>query len=220
MTAKSAASSIESFKAQDNQTITQVTTEATAEEEEREEEVSQYNEDVEDHHTITDTLPAQLASKSEGKDEHDSKTDKADEASVTLSEKEEHVTATVPLPAPTPIPAPTPPASVFATPSASVYGTPSGSRVASPDKLAACLVSISQRKEMLAKQQSSRSINANVLPPPSTTTTRNLLSEKLRLKFGGGNPCAACHKNVYKVEELLALNQTWHKSCFRCGEIG
>ena len=215
MTAKSAASSIESFKAQDNHTITQVTTEATAEEEEREEEVSQYNEDVEDHYPLNDTLPVQLASKSEGKDEHDSKTDKADEASVTLSEKEE-VAAT----APTSIPAPTPPASVFATPSASVYGTPSGSRVASPDKLAACLVSISQRKEMLAKQQSSRSINANVLPPPSTNTTRNLLSEKLRSKFGGGNPCAACHKNVYKVEELLALNQTWHKSCFRCGEIG
>ena len=218
MTAKTTASSIESFKAQDNHTITQVTAEATAEEEEREEEVSQYNEDVEEHH-VNDTLQVQLASKSEGKDEHDSKTDKADEASVTLSEKEE-VAATAPAPTPTPIPAPTPPASVFATPSASVYGTPSGSRVASPDKLAACLVSISQRKEMLAKQQSSRNVGINTLPPPKNTTTRNLLSEKLRSKFGGGNPCAACHKNVYKVEELLALNQTWHKSCFRCGEIG
>ena len=29
--------------------------------------------------------------------------------------------------------------------------------------------------------------------------------------------CAMCHKAVYKMEEVLAVDKCWHKGCFRCG---
>ena len=29
--------------------------------------------------------------------------------------------------------------------------------------------------------------------------------------------CPACEKNVYKMEEIVAMSRTWHKACFVCG---
>ena len=29
--------------------------------------------------------------------------------------------------------------------------------------------------------------------------------------------CPVCSKSVYKMEEVLALDQSWHKACFTCG---
>lgn len=29
--------------------------------------------------------------------------------------------------------------------------------------------------------------------------------------------CPTCEKNVYKMEEIVAMSRTWHKSCFVCG---
>jgi hypothetical protein len=33
----------------------------------------------------------------------------------------------------------------------------------------------------------------------------------------GSNKCPICAKSVYKMEEILALSRTWHKTCFCCG---
>ena len=166
-------------------------------------EVTQYHE-VEDHHVEDNRVDEQFASKIDTKEEHDEKTDKADEASESSDNEESNH-----------IPAPNPPVSVLA----STNGTKFASRVVSPDKAAVCSVTIAQRKEMLLKQSIFRSVGSNALPSDfdPLSVNKRPQSERLPKKFGGGNPCAACNRSVYKVEELLALNQTWHKSCFRCG---
>jgi len=35
--------------------------------------------------------------------------------------------------------------------------------------------------------------------------------------FACAPSCAVCSKVVYKMEEVLAVDKCWHKSCFRCG---
>jgi len=32
----------------------------------------------------------------------------------------------------------------------------------------------------------------------------------------GSNACASCGKTVYPIEEVKAVNQVWHKGCFKC----
>jgi len=35
--------------------------------------------------------------------------------------------------------------------------------------------------------------------------------------FSGANKCCQCSKTVYKTEEVIAIGQVWHNTCFTCG---
>ena len=53
----------------------------------------------------------------------------------------------------------------------------------------------------------------------------SVFQEKKELKVKNigslqGDKCPKCSKTVYKMEALLAIGQTWHKSCFTCGGPG
>jgi Ca2+-binding EF-hand superfamily protein len=47
--------------------------------------------------------------------------------------------------------------------------------------------------------------------PTTTTTTSSTLSS-----HRASNACASCGKTVYPIEEVRAMEQTYHKGCFRC----
>lgn len=64
------------------------------------------------------------------------------------------------------------------------------------------------------------------LSPSNTTFSYSLSAfansntpakSKLEALLGGTPVCQACHKSVYKVEEMKVQKFTWHKSCFTCG---
>jgi hypothetical protein len=38
-------------------------------------------------------------------------------------------------------------------------------------------------------------------------------------KWGGGDACPRCCKQVYFAEEVRAVGKKWHKMCLSCGEI-
>jgi len=56
---------------------------------------------------------------------------------------------------------------------------------------------------------------------PSTSTTNSTPSSStLSSHRGPQGGCASCGKTVYPIEEIRAMEQTFHKGCFRCQEEG
>jgi len=55
---------------------------------------------------------------------------------------------------------------------------------------------------------------------PSQTTQSSSTTSPLSSHRGGQNGCASCGKTVYPIEEIRAMDQTFHKGCFRCQEEG
>jgi cysteine and glycine-rich protein len=60
--------------------------------------------------------------------------------------------------------------------------------------------------------------------PSDTRSVDSSVSSTVKKKFNLGGSlapkCYSCQKSVYKVEEVVALGNIWHKSCFKCGGVG
>jgi cysteine/glycine-rich protein len=59
-----------------------------------------------------------------------------------------------------------------------------------------------------------KNINENVHQKPAVAHTAPAVKFKVETAVP---KCPICQKSVYKVEELNALGQVWHKGCYRCG---
>ena len=58
-------------------------------------------------------------------------------------------------------------------------------------------------------------------PTPAPTPIKSDFFKPTPTKFAVSAPkCACCNTSVYKAEEVHAMNQYWHKSCFKCGAKG
>eukprot|EP01034_Spumella_vulgaris_P031297 gene31297-38668_t len=63
-----------------------------------------------------------------------------------------------------------------------------------------------------------------VTPAPSSATGGVVAPNKSYIvgkttAFNGANKCVKCAKTVYKMEEIIAVGQVWHNSCFCCGGL-
>jgi cysteine/glycine-rich protein len=63
-----------------------------------------------------------------------------------------------------------------------------------------------------------------ISPSPSSSTSTSSASSvhspkssSSYIQGGFNNKCPACKKTVYKMEEIIHANESWHKSCFTCG---
>jgi hypothetical protein len=51
-------------------------------------------------------------------------------------------------------------------------------------------------------------------------TSPSLKKQGSKLSIEGGKKCPVCSKSVYKMEEVLAIGQAYHQTCFTCGALG
>lgn len=54
----------------------------------------------------------------------------------------------------------------------------------------------------------------------SEVTSPSLKKMTSRLTIEGGKKCPVCSKSVYMREEVLAIGQSYHQTCFTCGALG
>ena len=63
---------------------------------------------------------------------------------------------------------------------------------------------------------SSTSTSSSVHSPKASSSSS---SSSSYIQGGFNNKCPACKKTVYKMEEIVHANESWHKSCFTCGGL-
>jgi hypothetical protein len=58
---------------------------------------------------------------------------------------------------------------------------------------------------------------ATVMKPTATPSVPNISAKRPAFAGTVSPKCPVCDKSVYKMEEILAMDKSWHKGCFTCG---
>lgn len=77
-------------------------------------------------------------------------------------------------------------------------------------------ISLAQRAAAFKVTETSNTGNLGLSGPKPVSAS----ADKFRAAASNASKCPVCTKTVFKAEELCALKQVWHQSCFTCGGTG